>query len=75
MGRVYENPLILSMGLTPMQAISVASDRITRRVVQVSHLPHIEDLDFLKDPELDAWNAALMQQPASYTYGPVHRDY
>jgi Ser/Thr protein kinase RdoA (MazF antagonist) len=50
-------------------------DHITRGVVQASHLPHIEYPDFLKDPELDAWNAALMQQPTSYTYGAIHGDY
>ncbi len=58
-----------------MQTVVAASHHITRHVVQVSHLPRIEDPHFLKDPELDAWNVALMQQPASYTCGPIHGDY
>ncbi len=58
-----------------MQTGSAASHHITRRVMQISDVPRIEDPDFLQDLELDAWNATLMQQPASYTCGPIHGDY
>ena len=66
---------ILAQLHSAMQIAVAASYHITRRVMQISDLPRIEDPDFLQDPELDAWNAALMQQPASYTCGPIHGDY
>src|SRR5215472_4423717 len=58
-----------------MLAISPAPNQPQRHLTETSHLPRLEDLETVIDPELDAWHAALLQQPAALTCGPIHGDY
>ena len=35
----------------------------------------VDDPETIQDPDLDAWYAGLLRQPASLTIGPIHGDY
>ena len=73
--RLVAAQLLAQLHKAMLTNFPAVGSQIQRRVVLTSHLSRIKDPDFLIDPELDAWNAALMQQPSSYTYGPIHGDY
>jgi len=58
-----------------MLADSTVPSQPQRYLTETAHLPRLEDPEALIDPEFDAWHAALLQQPAALTCGPIHGDY
>ena len=53
----------------------ISYSHIQRHVREAPDLPGVEDAVELSDPELDAWHAALLSEPATYTCGIIHGDY
>ena len=58
-----------------MLAVSATRTLPRRHLREAPPGPGIEDLAPLRDPELDAWHASLLKQPATLTCGPIHGDY
>jgi Ser/Thr protein kinase RdoA (MazF antagonist) len=58
-----------------MQAVPVPDMPLRRHLQEALPGPRMEDPAALRDPELDAWNAALLQPPITLTSGPIHGDY
>jgi Ser/Thr protein kinase RdoA (MazF antagonist) len=58
-----------------MLTVSVPDMPLRRHLHETPPGPRMEDSAALSDPELDAWHAALLQQPLALTSGPIHGDY